>query len=119
MKPPIIINDSPWIDTSGDLRVYASVALAERSIEVNDAEDDQLHAFDSEGLLLRIVANEDGRGGAHLEAGEMSPHHRETLQAILRNFLVRLGEPASTVDVMTLENLIRAAYQMSPDPYSG
>lgn len=119
MKPPIVINDSARVDQSGDLRVYDSIESAEKSLDREDARDDHLHVFDSEGLLLKIIANAGLRGGAHLEAAEISPRHGDTLQTILKDFLVRLGEPKAVIDGMTLEKLISGAYDKSPDPYSG
>jgi hypothetical protein len=117
MKPPIIINESGRIDASGDLGVYDSIELAELSSECYDASDDRIHAFDTEGLLLKIVADQDG--GAHLEPGEASPQHRDTLLKILRDFLIRLGEPEAAVEEMELESLVKAARDKSPNPYTG
>jgi hypothetical protein len=117
MKPPIILNEHARMDASGDLRVYDTIDLAEMSSESYDASDDSLHAFDSEGRLLKIVADQDG--GAHLEPAEASPQHRDTLLKILRDFLVRHGEPEAAVEQMTLESLVKAARDKNPNPYKG
>ncbi len=120
MKPPIVINDSSQISASGDLGVYASIELAEKSLECYDADDDQIHAFDSQGMLLRIVANQGWpRGGAHLEPAEATPQHRTILITILKDFLVRLGEPPERVESSELESLIAATYERAPNPYTG
>jgi hypothetical protein len=117
MKPPIIINDSAQIDVSGDLRVYDSIEAAEESLERDDARDDQLHAFDSEGRLLKIIADRGLRGGAHLEEAEASVGHRQTLLTILKDFLVKMGLLKTNVESLALEELIRASYDKSPNPY--
>lgn len=62
---PIIINDSSRLDTAGDVRVYDTAAAAELSLESYDAMDNWIHAFDSEGHVLKIVALKTG--GARLE----------------------------------------------------
>jgi hypothetical protein len=118
MKPPIIINDNTRAEKSGDLSVYESIERAERALDYESAQDDQLHVYDSNGLLLRVVGNADCRG-AHLEAVEIAPGHKDTLIAILIDFLTKLGEPKVKVDVMTLEELIAAAFKKAPNPYSG
>jgi hypothetical protein len=115
MKPPIVINDSLREHLSGDLGVYRSVELAERSIEFDDAADDRLRAYDGEGRVLRIVGDRDRRR-AHLEADGGAK--RDVLISILRVFLVRLGEPRQTVEGMQLEQLLSLAYDRDPDPCS-
>ena len=92
--------------------------MANRSLEYNSAFDDYQHAYDSEGLLLKIVPNEDRRA-AHLEPGEAAPTHRDLLIAVLKHFLIGLGEPKTAVEAMDLVSLIAAAYQRSPNSYSG
>lgn len=120
MQPPIIINDSKSIDAAGDVRVYDTVELAEKSLERDDAKDSQLHAFDSTGLRLKIVANQGWpNGGAHLIKAEAIPGHEDVLRAILKDFLVKLGVPKETAEGMTLESLAVAARERSPNPYSG
>jgi hypothetical protein len=120
MKAPIVINDSTRIDVSGDLRVYNSIAAAELSLEGYDAGDDQLHAFDCNGLLLRIVANDPAPySGAHLEPAEPTPTHHDVLLIILRDFLIRTGRHRTDVEIMTPEELLSVTYQRDPNPYSG
>jgi hypothetical protein len=107
MKPPIIVNDNAQIDASGDLRMYDSIALADQSLESYDASDDQMRAFDSEGVPLKIVADPDG--GAHLEPAEASLRHRDTLLKILRHYFAKQGEHGVAAEERTLESLIKAA----------
>lgn len=118
MKPPIVINDSPRANWSGDLRVYDSVEAAERAIEFDDANDDQLHAYDSEGRKLKIVPNKDRRT-AHLEEAEKVPTHGGLLLTILRDCLLRRGESQDLVDAMDRSALLKAIYERDPNPYSG
>ena len=115
MRPPIIINESKYAEIAGDLSVYCSIELAERAIEYDSAFDDHQHAYDSEGLLLKIVPNEDCRA-SHLEPAETTCSQRDLLIAILRDFL---GVPKATVEAMDLESLITAAYQRAPNRYAG
>jgi hypothetical protein len=114
MKAPIVINESKRIDASGDLQVYDSIASAELSLEGYDA--DQYYAFDCDGLLLRVVANNPAPySGAHLEAAEITPAHQDVLVQILRDFLIRTGTSAVDVEAMTLQQLLSAVYRRSPN----
>jgi hypothetical protein len=118
MKPPIIINESKYAEIAGDLSVYCSIELTERAHEYDSAFDDHQHAYDSEGLLLKIVPNEDRRA-AHLEPAEATPSQRDLLIAILRDYLAGFGAPKAAVEAMDLDGLIAAAYQRAPNLYAG
>ena len=111
MRAPIIINVSNDDRKSGDLRVYDSIEAAERSLERYDADEPDIHAYDSEGLLLRIYPLDDG--GAYLAPARDKPTHANVLREIVADFLLRSG-CSIQVGSMTLDALIQEAIQVAP-----
>jgi len=116
MHPPIIINDSTTLTIPGDVRVYSTVDAAERSLEVGDGPDPQIHVVDSNGLRLKIVTDSEGKG-VRLVPGESQPSHRDALEEVLRAFLTSIGYEKQA-QRMSLAQLLDAAYQRSPNPYT-
>ncbi len=118
MKPPIIFNESPRPDWSGDLSVYESVEWAERGLEPYAAADTWLRAYDSEGRLLKMTALWESYR-VRLEPAEETPSHLEALTNLMRDYLPRIGLPPSDVGAMSLDEMLKAVYDRDPNPYSG
>lgn len=111
MKAPIVINDSSAIEIVGDLRVYASVEQAERSLEHWDVADANIYVLDAQGMRLRLVSRGAEQHPA-IEPAESAASCAGILTALLTQFL---GAGANK----SLDELLALALQQSEKPYSG
>jgi hypothetical protein len=116
MLPPIIVNDSFRPDVAGDLSIYKSVEMAEKSFEVYDVGDVDTHIFDSAGRRLRLDLSPDGR--VILKYSEDNREYHELVLSIVLEFLKNIGQPEGDVMGKSLEQLVDIAYNISPNPYS-
>jgi hypothetical protein len=87
MEPPIIINESSNLFLPGDVRLYATLEDAARSLEPSDLDGGYQHAFDSTGRVLRISTADDMRSVCFAATEEIQP---EKFGAMLRKFLLEL-----------------------------
>lgn len=116
MKPPIICNDSPNPEASGDLSVYDSVEWAERANDPYNAKDPCVQAYDCEGRLLRMIPDWDA-SCVRLEAAEDEPTHLDRVTGLLRDYLPRIGAPAELA-AGSLEEMLHYVYEYDPNPYT-
>ena len=88
MKPPIIINDNPDPNKSGDVTVYRTVHLAELSLESYDAGDPSLTIFDAEGQVLQMTLDGDI---VRIEESKAKQTDSALLRFVLLDFFLRVG----------------------------
>ena len=117
MKPPIVSNESPNPQVSGDLSVYDSVEWAQKAHEPYVADDPMFRLYDSEGRLLKMRADWDGYRSV-IEPAEEAPTHLEQLTSVVKDFLVRTSAPAELLD-RPLGEMIAYIYERDPNPSSG
>lgn len=114
MKLPLILNESPNADVSGDLSVYGSVEAVQAYHEAYDAEDPAFQLYDSDGRLLK--ARPDWKtGGTLVELDEETPSNPARLEAILRDYLARRGSPPELLNRPVAE-MIAYIYQTESKP---
>jgi hypothetical protein len=110
MQPPIIFSNR------GDLLFFRSVSDAEAYLEPIDVEQEEYVAFDSQGarLSLKVVKREHStlaglwRFPVSCVAVRESPGERQEqeLRRLLVDFLERLGEKRSRLDLLDLSALL-------------
>ena len=93
MRPPIILK-------SDEVLIFKTVSDAERHFEPADYFDQDLKAYDSEGLLLELKSTDAKKTrilgvtcfsgtNVRLSAGDSDASHIQALKAILRDLLER------------------------------
>jgi hypothetical protein len=88
MKEPIIINESKVLYKSGDVSFFANVSDAESYLESIDVQNNEYHAFDCDGRLLKMCVRE---GRVVLADGEETPGHKDVMIKVMVDYLSRIG----------------------------
>jgi hypothetical protein len=96
--------------------MYPTIDHALGSLEPDDAHDDNLHVFDSEGRRLRIVLGADGRSISLIEM-EKHPDHVRNLTCLLREFLSAAGVDEQWTTQASLNDLVSKATKECPAEY--
>ena len=106
MRPPILVFD-------GGLRVYPSVAAAERALAPGGPRP--VDAFDASGRPLRLVDGGPGlfglfkRSGVHLVSDASTADHRGQLRSRLADALVQRGAASKWAEGAPLGALLAEA----------
>ena len=116
MREAIVINDSPSRKRAGDVRVYASIETAVRSLEICDVADKQLHLWDASGDELAVIAADLTE--VRIEKKIPRVNSVDTLTSVLFEHISR-HEPSTLMAGPSLNELLTIAYRLDPDPYSG
>lgn len=104
MKPPVILNESRKIDVAGDVGFYRSNAEVLAQIEAIDVENQEYHAFDSDGRLLTLSLGENDV--ILIEEAETEPSHQQMLRTILIEHFAHLGVPEERCRAASLGELV-------------
>jgi hypothetical protein len=97
MRPPIVI------DEHGDISIFPSVELAARYMEPIDVRNNEYVAYDSAGVLLRLVPTEPIVSiSGYLSDVQQSGQ----LERVLRSFLARGSGSSTPTEINSLEGLL-------------
>lgn len=112
MKPPLILNESGKIDRAGDVGFYRSIVEVLAQIEAIDVENQEYHAFDSEGRLLALSVDENDV--ILIEEAEAEPSHQQMLRKILIEHFGHLGVLEEWCQAASLSELVEKGINEYP-----
>ena len=100
------------MDQAGDIAFYRSNREVLAQIEAIDVENEEYHAFDSEGRLLALSVDDDGV--ILIEEAESEPLHQDVLKKILMQHFAHLGVPEERYRTASLGGLVELGITEHP-----
>jgi hypothetical protein len=105
-----------FIIEGNDVGVYPSINDAQRNLEAIDVIHSEYLGFDSEGRQLSLAV--DSKKRVIIKFAEEHPTHQKDLEAILRKFLVAIGETRYADLKFGFPELVQACQKHKYIPFS-